>query len=146
MAAEPLPPVQPGAVPKLVDLTIFVIGQIRPILLPPSWGLPGIWPSLRELHVQAAIAMPLPASWAHGFAALETLFLNSNTKPNIAIGAPDADLSPVASADGPAHPPPEEWARGFPKLQSLTLAYLTLNGTFPAAWQARGSFPELREL
>ncbi len=146
-AANPLPPVQHGAVPQLVDFSIILIGQTWPIPLPASWGLPGIWPSLRFLQLTAAIALPLPSEWAHGFPALEKLFLDSNTDRRLKDVGSKADRSPAAPIpDGPMHPLPAEWARGFPKLQSITLAYLGLNGTFPATWQARGSFPELQEL
>lgn len=143
-AADPLPAVQPGALPRLTELTMEMMAQRQPVPLPASWGSPGVWPSLRELHVTSPIALPLPPGWAHGFSELQTLFLDSNIKPNLTLAAAGAEHSSIP--DGPTHPPPAEWGRGFPRLQSLTLAYLGLNGTFPAAWQASGSFPELREL
>lgn len=143
-AADPLPAVQPGALPRLTELTMEMMAQRQPVPLPASWGSPDVWPSLRELHITSPIALPLPPDWAHGFSELQTLFLDSNLKPNLSRTAADAEHPNIP--DGPTHPPPAEWGRGFPRLQSLTLAYLGLNGTFPAAWQASGSFPELREL
>lgn len=151
-AADPLPAIQPGALTQLAQLDVTLIFQEQPVPLPPSWGDPAAWPSLTLLKLVAPIALPLPASWAHGFPALQDLVLTSNVDHLTPIG-PAADASRVERPESSArrhgsspHPLPAEWARGFPKLQSLTLTTLGVNGTFPAAWQASGSFPQLREM
>lgn len=161
MDADPLPAVQPGALPRLVELSITLLGQPQPIPLPPSWGSPSAWPSLRSLKVVAAVAAPLPASWGQGFRALQELVLHSNVAslaapptPPSAGGSEDPRLAPQPSAAPPSAPSPSgsrhtlpaEWARGFPSLQALTLGFLGLSGTFPAAWQASGSFPQLQDM
>lgn len=141
---------------RLTELELTLIHQTRPVPLPPSWGDPAVWPALRFLKVVTMIALPLPASWARGFPSLLELTLRSNVdqltgSPAAAdVGrsgrpaqAPESDALPPAGA---AHPLPAEWARGFPRLEKLMLQFLGLSGTFPAAWQARGSFPKLRDL
>lgn len=151
-AADPLPAIQPGALPQLAQLDMTLIYQQQPVPLPPSWGDPAAWPSLTLLKLVAPLALPLPASWAHGFPVLQDLVLSSNVDHLTPTGS-SADASRAGHPESSArqhssspHPLPAEWAQGFPKLQSLTLNTLGVNGTFPAAWQASGSFPQLREL
>jgi hypothetical protein len=102
------------------------------------------------LKLNTAIVLPLPASWAHGFPALQELTLRSDAgRLDGASRLDRARHGYQASAAQHSSSPsslPAEWARGFPALQTLRLDCLALGGTFPAAWQARGSFPQLREL
>jgi hypothetical protein len=149
-APDPLPALQPGALPRLVQLDLVLNTQEHPVQLPPSWGDPTVWPSLQVLKLNTAIVLPLPASWAHGFPALQELTLRSDAgRLDGASRLDRARHGYQASAAQHSSSPsslPAEWARGFPALQTLRLDCLALGGTFPAAWQARGSFPQLREL
>lgn len=154
-AADPLPALQPGALPQLTELEITLIYQPQPVQLPPSWGDPAAWPSLKLLKLVTAVVLPLPADWAHGFPALQELVLRSNVyNMNVSLATSTGGSEHTGQLPQPStaqhstfpHPPPAEWAHGFRKLQSLNLGDLGLNGTFPAAWQAKGSFPQLREL
>lgn len=155
---SPLPDVEPGALPLLQMLTVDLVKPLQPLRLPDSWGQPGLLPQLRSLKILAPVALPLPTSWARGFSQLVDLILAA-PKPNSTAAAdrqpagtlPGA-MAPAAAAEGapPANEAarqlPDEWARGFPKLNSLMVSYQGLSGRFPAAWQAEGSFPLLRDL
>lgn len=154
-AADPLPAVQLGALPHLREFELTLLQQAQPVPLPPSWGDPAAWPTLRFLKLVTMVALPLPASWANGFPALQELTLRSNVDQ--LSGPAAADTGPSGhSTQAPqsgalpqapfSHSLPAEWARGFPRLEKLMLQYLGLSGTFPGAWQARGSFPQLRDM
>ena len=80
-AADPLPPVQPGALPQLTNFTMMLIKQARPIPLPASWGRPDVLLSLRELYVTATVALPLPANWARGFPGSKRCSCNQTPDP-----------------------------------------------------------------
>lgn len=141
--AQQLPDVHPGALPRLQELIIQLTSQREPLVLPASWGAaPNVFPALRRLTLEAEIALPLPA-WARGFTQLETLTIAGGTIGQVA-GTSAAVVVPAAAA--PANELPVEWARGFPRLSELVLQLLNLTGTFPAAWQASGSFPALQTL
>jgi len=140
-AAKPLPPVEPGALPRLEQLNLLMEWQDKPVPLPASWGSQGALPELRELVLVTAVQLPLPASWAQGFPKLTELYVTGK-----AWNARVRDYSAAAAFSQTAHPLPSEWAGGFSQLEKLTLAGIGLGGTFPAAWQANGSFPRLRKL
>lgn len=164
---SPLPPVEPGALPALHILELHAEQQQQPLQLPASWGRLGVWPSLQTLlTIQMAVGLPLPASWSEGFPQLTKLVLSA-PKPSPAAGvrpslagpaagtaaAAAAATAPAAATAGPAAAAdpraallPSSWARGFPALQTLALNNLGLRGPFPAAWQAKGAFPSLRDL
>lgn len=131
---------EPGALPRLERLNIMAEWQQRPIPLPASWGGPGVLPLLRELVLVMPAQLPLPAQWASGFQRLTELYVTG-------AGWNGRRANQSATAAQPAaHPLPVEWAAGFPQLEKLLLGGLGLGGTFPAAWQANGSFPKLRQL
>ena len=143
---DPLPGVEPGALPLLQLLTLQLNYPQQPLRLPRSWGQPGAPPNLRSLKIVGPVALPLPVSWARGFPQLATLML-AGPKPNSSAAAapPPAAAQGEVPAGQAAHHLPDAWAH-FPQLTSLTLSYQGLAGRFPAAWQANGSFPLLRDL
>lgn len=117
-----LPDIQPGALPRLQSLNLWVQHQIS--AAPPSWGAPSALPSLQFMSLEMIFAAPLPAQWAAGFRSLHTLHLlharrhhpSHSTRPQM---LPD-------EAEAVAHLPPmrlpPEWGDGFPLLLSLHLS------------------------
>lgn len=78
-----------------------------------------------------------PAEWANGFELLRELTIDGR--------GVDHDFTRGGFSASPGSLP-ESWGRGFPSLGSLTLSYLGLTGSIPAAWHAPGAFPSLVSL
>lgn len=141
LAPQPLPPIQPGALPRLKQFNLRLDWQERPLSLPPSWGTPEAWPLLQELVLVMPVQLPLPAGWGRGFARLRELYVT-----RVSWSAEQTTQPVITAAQQAAYALPAEWAGGFPRLEKLTLAGLGLGGTLPAAWLAAGSFPRVRVL
>lgn len=155
---EPLPPLLAGALQALQYFDLHADQQHPPLLLPPSWGQRGVLPALRTLTIEAHVALPLPASWSQGFPGLVKLVIappspSQTAAVNVRSTAAARPSPAAAAAPGPAPPGdaaakrlPDSWAAGFPSLQTLWLNGMGLSGSFPTAWEHRGSFPSLNDL
>lgn len=155
---EPLPPLLAGALHALQYFDLHADQQDPPLLLPPSWGQRGVLPALHTLTIEAPVALPLPASWSQGFPGLVKLVIAppspsqaaaANASSTAAARPSPAAASapvPVPPADAAAKRLPDSWAAGFPSLQALWLNGIGLSGSFPTAWEHRGSFPSLSDL
>lgn len=154
--AAPLPAIQPGALPALLELTLNV-PQFR-TRLPASWGDSAILPSLTFLSLALDVDGPLPPEWALGFERLLQLeIINGGSQAMKGYMAKQAaemaslrpHLPPSPPLPGPAEVQgtlPREWARGFPALQHFSLFNLRLTGSLPDEWLNPTALPSLQKL
>ena len=153
--ANPLPEIQPGALPRLEELHIE-FNELRSTL-PASWGSsPDVLPSLQQLSLVAQVEGELPREWAGGFKRLAnmaivrmpdgaTQILGEVFLQAAVAAQRDKAASTQVAEQGTRLQLPAEWATGFPTLTHLSLFNLGLAGTIPQAWQ-RGGFPTLAHL
>lgn len=151
---QPLPDIQPGALPCLVNLRLVVERALT--TLPASWGTgPDVLPALRMLTIDLPSEGHLPAAWAGGFRKLATLVIDckrsKQQQPQPGKHTPEDPAAPVAAAAAPAAPPPPPWHGPMYMSVSALQEWLTADGATPLAplppeWASPLSFPSLTML